>query len=300
MIVSYLDAGNNVSFAMLGYDSFTGAWTLLEQTVIDSDLDAPDTVHASIVLAPDGTLLIAYTDEVEGGLRLTLQQSTDGGQTWTETVLDQPGIPVGSARVLSAAQSEGIVYSNPDAMYWVTWDASGAWQMEVIDPAGTIGTFASHFSTVTADGDVVLANVGTDLKLRVMRLDGATGDWSDPVLPIGAIPATNVQISISDDTGHLYIVYDDVTHPGSLVVLESRDGGATWETEALLQTPPDMVSPPTRFEAPEHFTGDLVVTQQILAPDEGEEGLYVHVVDVDGPERPWTEVTPLPADDFVF
>lgn len=125
MIVSYLDAGNDVAFAMLGYDSLTGAWTLLEQTVIDSTLDAPDTVHASIVLAPDGTLLIAYTDEVEGGLRLTLQQSTDGGLTWTETVLDQPGIPVGSARVLAAGQSEGIVYSNPEAMYWVTWDATG-------------------------------------------------------------------------------------------------------------------------------------------------------------------------------
>jgi hypothetical protein len=300
MIVSYLNAANNVAFAMLGYDPFTGGWTLLADSVADRRLDSPDSVHASIVLAPDGTLLMAYTDELDGGLRLTLQQSTDGGQTWTGISLDQPGVDFGSARVLAADETEGIVYSNAEAMYWVTWDATGAWHMEVIDPAGTVGQFASHFSTVTEDGDVILANVGTDLVLRVMWLDGDTGDWSAPVLPIGDLPATNVQISRADDTGHLYIVYDDVNHPGSLVVLESRNGGLTWETEALLQTPPDMVSPPTRFEAPEHFTGDLVVTQQILTGTAGEEGLYFHSVDVNGPERPWAEVTPLPPDEFIF
>jgi hypothetical protein len=300
MIVSYLNGGNNVAFAMFAYDPMTGLWTEIAGSVVDRDLDAPDTVHPTVVLAPDGTILIAYTDEVEGGLRVVLQQSFDNGLTWTETVLSQPGVDIGSARAIAVGDTEGVIYSNSDTMYWLTWDDSGVWHMEVIDPAGTVGSFASHFSSITLDDVVIVANVGSDLVLRVMWLDGATGDWSEAVLPTGRMPVTNVQISISDDTGFIYVTFDDVSSPGGLVVMESRDGGKTWDLEALVQTPADMVSPPTRFEAPEHFSGDLVITMQVLAPGEAE-GLYVHSIDVDGPEAPLPPDQASPnTDDFLF
>ena len=300
MIVSYLNGGNNVAFAMFAYDPMTGLWTNIAESIVDRDLDAPDTVHPTVVLAPDGTILIAYTDEVEGGLRVVLQQSSDNGLTWTETVLSQPGVEIGSARAIAVGATEGVIYSNSDTMYWLTWDDSGTWHMEVIDPAGTVGSFASHFSSITLDDVVIVANVGSDLVLRVMWLDGATGDWSEAVLPTGNMPVTNVQISVSDDTGFIYVTFDDVSSPGGLVVMESRDGGRTWELEALVQTPADMVSPPTRFEAPEHFSGDLVITMQVLAPGEAE-GLYVHSIDVDGPEAPLPPDQASPnTDDFLF
>jgi hypothetical protein len=288
MIVTYVDDTGRVVFAIYGYDPFTGQWTRLQSSIVDADPASFNMVQATVAMTDSGTILLAYTEETPGGLRVVLQQSLDGGRTWSETVLVQPDIAAGTARTIAAGDHEGIIYSNADAVYWLTWDDTGNWSLEVIDAAGSIGRFASHFSTVTIDDDVVVANVGTDLALRILLFDGDTGTWSDPIMPLGAdIDVSSAQISVSNDTGYIYVTFDDASKPGRLIVIESRDGGETWQLEAILQTPPVLVAPPTRFEAPEHFDGDLVIAQQILDPrNTNANGLFYHSVDVDGAGQP--------------
>jgi hypothetical protein len=303
MIVTYVDDAGRVVFAICSYDPFTGQWTRLQSSIVDTDLASPRTVQATVAMTDSGTILLAYTEETATGLNVVLQQSLDGGRTWSETVLVQPGIAAGSARTIAAGDHEGIIYSNADAVYWLTWDDTGNWSLEVIDAAGSIGRFASHFSTVTIGDDVVVANVGTDLTLRILRFDGDSGEWLKPVQPLGDdIDVSSAQISVSDDTGYIYVTFDDASKPGRLIVIESRDGGETWALEAILQTPPALVAPPTRFEAPEHFEGDLVIAQQILAPGNTKaNGLFYHSVDVDGPGQPIPpDVLLGNADSFIF
>ncbi len=293
MILSYLDANNDVAFALYAYDLATGTWSVLQHSIVDSDPTGTNTLQSTVAMAPDGTILLAWTEETpEGGLRIVLQRSFDNGVTWTGSVLDQPDIDSGTARTIAAGDHAGIIYSNAEAMYWLTWTAAGDWDMEVIDAAGTVGRFHSHFSTITTGDDVVVVNIGTDLTLRILQFDGDTGIWSDPVSPLKeGVDVTSAQISVSDDTGYIYITYDDPDNLGRLYVIESRDGGETWTLEAVLQTPKGIVAEPTRFEAPEHFSGDLVINMQVMDPDNpNANGLYAQVVDVDGPE------TPIPPD----
>jgi hypothetical protein len=305
MIVSYVDAANSVTFAMYAYDVMTGAWTLLHQIAIDDEVPTGIiTPQSTVAMAPDGTILLAWTEETpEGGLRLLLHRSFDGGLTWTGSVLDQPEIESGTARTIAVGDEQGVIYANPEAMYWLTWDAQGNWDMEMIDAAGSVGRYNSHFSTVTTDDGVVVANVGMDLILRVLIFDADTGTWSDPILPLPpGTDTSRAQISLSSETGHIYVTFDDMENQGRLVVIESTDGGETWTLEAILQIPPELFAAPSRFEAPEHFSGDLVITQQILSPaEESANGLYVYVVDVDGAGQPIPpEVFLTSADDFVF
>jgi hypothetical protein len=303
MIVSYIDNAGRLTFAFYDYDILAGRWTRLQDSIVDPGIVSPGTVHSTIALTAEGTILLAYTDETDTGLRLVLQQSFDNGQTWTKSVLWQPDVTAGTARVMSIGDDNGIIYSTAEAMYWLTWDAGKGWNMKMIDAAGSVGRFHSHFSTVTFDDTAVIVNIGTDLTLRVLLFDGESGIWSKPVMPLqSGTEVSSAQISISRDTGYIYITYDDMEAPGRLIVIESRDGGVTWRLEAVLQTPEDIVAPPTRFEAPEQFSGDLVVTQQILDPaNTSANGLYFHTIDVDGPGKPLPPSLVFAyADDFVF
>lgn len=50
---------------------------------------------------------------------------------------------------------------------------------------------------------------------------------------------------------------------------------------------------PMRFETPDYFTGDLVVTQQIISTQNPNlHGLYSYVIDVDGDNPPSPELAP--------
>ena len=282
MMMSYVNAANNVAFAVFVYDDVSNGWTPVRSAIVDPGSQSVFSVQPTVAISNNGIVQIAYTEEVEGGVRLVLAQSSDAGVTWTLQEMLHEGSSSGAARMIVTDNGRGIVFATHDAMYWVTFNERDSWTMEVIDENGTVGRFASHFNTTKVGDDIYLVNVGTDLNMRLIRYDGATGTWDDPSLPLGLTgDVTSVQISASD-TGNLYITYDDYAQLGRLIVLASSDGGHSWTEIAVLQTPQLMVAGPTRFEAPEQFSGDLVIAQQVKLPNSDlANGLYYHTVDQD-------------------
>lgn len=304
LCVAYTTAEGKVAFRIMTYDPAANVWTVELHRIVDNDSLNVQSVHPTLALSDNGRVLISYTEETDAGLRVVVTWSDDLGSTWDTTEETIAGVDAGSTRIFSTGNgTTGLLYATKDGIEWATYDPrSDVWQSETIAGKGVAGKYCSHFSTTVVGDNIVVAYADTDGNLRVLRYNGNTETWSDPVRPDGTKPinVTTAQISASDD-GDLYIIFDDADK-GVLVVMESTDGGKTWHNEAVLDSPASLTASPTRFESPEHFEGDLVITEQIQSPDNDKvTGLYYHIVDVDGSGGvTTTTVAPAGADVFVF
>lgn len=254
----------------------TGAWTL-----VGSESYRPFAVLPTVAVSDDRTIVVGYTEEVIGGLKLMLRWSDDGGNTWSSAQTRLQGEDAGVLRVLATGDIMGALFATGDTLHWIHYDPGFGWRMQPVAEIGTAGRFASHFTTTTLGDDIFMVGVSPDCQPFLMRLDGVTGTWGPPTAILGPdFEGSNAQISASAD-GNLYVVLDNADN-GLLVVLESTDAGANWTIIARLEVPARMGTDPARFETPEMFDGDLFVFQQVDLPGQpGVTGLYQHVVDVD-------------------
>lgn len=281
MAMTYIDEDHHLIYSTYLYDSSNNSWVMATSTVVPSASLSTYNVHPTIWVNDQGTTWISYTQLTLRGLELTLDWSRDGGQTWESTELLLGGVKAGSARCLMTSDTEGILLATTDSLIWVTHTHKDGWVVAMVDEAGTAGHFSSHFSATVVGDDIFVGNVNEYGELDFIRYEGDTARWETVTNPIGTDKhVSSVQICASQD-GQLYLIYDDAA-TGKLVVLESADGGKSWHREAAMQMPKVLISEPARFEAPEHFEGDLVIMLQVDKPGvEQISGLYYYVVDVD-------------------
>lgn len=283
LVVAYLNDSNNVIYAEYDYNTEADSWSHTMSSVVDSDKLAPS-VHPTVTITDSGRAIVSYTEATHDGLRgvVAVTYGTEH-KAWLQLDSLIPDATKGTARAITADDKTGIIYTTDDGMYWATLDANRHIVKEQIYDSTAPGIYASHYSSTTFGDDIYVATVDLDGHLAFLSYDGATDSWSEPrTFYSPDFLATSTQISVSDN-GTLYVIFDDETQPNLLIVAESTDGGESWHHEASLVCPVQITDPPMRFEAPEHFTGDLVVMQQILSPENPSlNGIYTYVVDVDG------------------
>lgn len=301
MVVAYTTEADDVAFRSMAYEPVTNTWIEVQHQVVAMGEGSTNSIHPTVAIGQNGRIFVSYTEEVAGGIKVVVRWSDDGGRTWDGDETVAYGVWTGSSRMISADGVNGFLLAGSDTLEWISYDPRLGWQSETLDAEGASGRYSSHFSTTTIGNDIFVVTVTTEHELILLIRDGDTGQWSPGVMIAGARDeVSNVQISASD-TGNLYIVHDNI-HTGRLIVLESTDGGQTWAPEAILRTPAILVADPARFEAPEQFSGDLIVMQQVeLQFSNTYSGLYHYVVDVDGdgPDHP-NPAMRMPDDGFVF
>ncbi|WP_075222860.1 hypothetical protein [Acuticoccus yangtzensis] len=286
MHMVFVNDEGGITYREMTYDAQDMRWrTTATSEVVEGGIDAAIT-NPTIAEGANGALLVAYNVSTEEGVRGVLAAS-NSGQNWvTFDELDTEA-DVGSLRALQTPDGFGVLYVNPDHTYWIVFDPNeGGFTYEEIDSEGALGLYASHFSTTSVDGDIIMAAVTQSNTINLLHYDGETGLWSEGATPAASVGVhvTSVQMS-ADANGDLYMTYDDY-EAGTLVVLKSEDGGATWAEEAILDVPPLFGRAPVRwFETPEHFDGELLVTTQFYFPRaggfQGPNGLYSFVIDTE-------------------
>ncbi|SFQ20540.1 hypothetical protein SAMN05421853_102425 [Roseivivax halotolerans] len=265
-IMVYTTRNGAIAYAKLDYDTVQDVWTVAYTTTVVDDVMSPNAAHPTITLAASGRLWIAYSEETDDGVVLSVAWSDNAGRDWTETVVTTLDAEAGSARILATEDGVGLIYATAETVTWATYSiGEGVWNFTEIDRDGAIGRYASHFSTAQ-DGDTLyIVMVGTNQELSFMVYDGVSDSWTRPA-DIPGVPhgVTTAQISVETDGG-LYVTYDD-PHTDTLIVMESLDGGQSWSDFAELATPDWIATGPVRMEAPEHFDDELIVFQQVRFP----------------------------------
>lgn len=249
------------------------------------------------VIAPGGTARVGLPNHVHGadGVLYSLSMgdtwfvpevniaaSIDEGATWELSEISLTGHSIASVRAVSTPDVTGVIIATDSNLSWYEATAPNAPMVEISE-FGSFAVLASHYSITVVGNDIFLANVTTEdsPQLELFVYDGDTRIWSELEVQNTFTSEAYVQIS-SNPEGHLYLTFDDYGE-SRLRVLESLDGGRTWEIAAEIDVE-DRVEPAlTRMTAPEYFTEDLVIFQMVQ-PREGSDfyGVSSVTVDVDG------------------
>ncbi|MEO1554821.1 MAG: hypothetical protein AAFS01_00200 [Pseudomonadota bacterium] len=281
-VLVYTTGTDEIVYIDLMYDTDANAWTALNLQTVASDVDEATALNPTIAIAASGRLYVGYADGGDFGVTVTVHWSDDLGQSWSSARYFDSDALVGSARVLTTPDTFGTLYATTEDIVWITYNVrAGDWDTETVLSPGSLGYYASHFSTTTMGGDIFLVNADPDLTLSFVIYDGDAGGWGAAMtIPEVTAPVSSAQISAETD-GDLYITYDNVDTL-ELVVLESADGGQTWDELATLDAPKILIDEPMRFEAPEQFDDELIIFQQIGFPGiDAVSGLYYYVIDTD-------------------
>ncbi|WP_075222861.1 hypothetical protein [Acuticoccus yangtzensis] len=282
MLMVYVNENGGITYNELTYNEDNTRWRVTETSeVVASGLD-PASTNPTIAQGGNGALLVAYNINTDDGVRGVLAGSTNG-QNWVLFDELDSEASAGSLRAVGTGDGFGVIYVTAEHTYWIEFE-DGAFTFEEIADEGAVGIYASHFTTTTVGEDIFFAGVGEDLALNFMHYDGASDTWSEAEVPSGAGvdigDVSSVQLS-ADADGDLFLTYDDYD-TGLIHIITSDDEGETWSDVATLDVPDFLRSDPARFEAPEHFDGDLVVAYQFAFPlANGLTGLYYFVVDTE-------------------
>jgi hypothetical protein len=260
LMLTYLGAHNVVTFASYSYDESSNGWVEVANTELSTEGHNPFSVLPTIDIGPTGRIWSSFASPDENGLKLTVQYSDDDGTTWSvlETVVSTG--TSGVAKVIATGSGVGIVVATENSLSWITYE-NGNWVTEVISSDGTAGAFSSHFSTVVVGNDIYLCNITPDGEAQLFKFNSADGEWTSVQVPeLENLETTTVQTSFSDE-GVLYVIVDDPEN-SSLKILASSDGGESWTSESVFY-PANLAGYPLRFDTPEYFSGDLVITVQV-------------------------------------
>jgi hypothetical protein len=95
-----------------------------------------------------------------------------------------------------------------------------------------------------------------------LEYDAATDTWAAPqILTDDSQSVTFTQLTLAAN-GNIYLSYDDAEN-SELHVLQSTDGGATFQLYADLALPANETGVPTRIVAPEYSNDSLVVLAEV-------------------------------------
>ncbi len=159
---------------------------------------------------PDGTVLFGWAGYTQNGgakgpVNLYVTRSTDGGRTWSTTLLDRSGAPYPC-----------------DCSGWAFY---GAQVTVASDPAGRVYALENVSTTDGGPGSI-----------RFLRSIDGGRTWSAPV-PIALAPASANQAfpALNATASMLSAAWMDNRSGAYRVELRSSsDGGATWSGEAVL------------------------------------------------------------------
>lgn len=284
LTISYQDVEGDIRYQTLGYSPEEISWTSMGDAVTVVSGNRPISLSLpNHVEAVDGTLYVLSMGASLFVEKVNISTSLDGGETWETEVARLPGVDLASVRILSTSEVTGAIVATDEYISWYDLMDPDA-KLEPISEFGSFAVLASHYSATIVGNDIYLANVTTEAapQVEVFKFDGDTGEWSDRLdVPHTFEAEAYVQFS-SNPEGHLYLTFDDY-QSSRVRVLESLDGGATWEIKADIDVGPYVEPAFTRIVAPEYFTEDLVIFQMVQ-PRDGSNfyGVSSVVVDVDG------------------
>lgn len=224
-----------------------GAWS--ESTPI-AEVDSAPISAASAELAPDGTLVVAYTrnhgPSVVGGLdvvALFVAERTSAGVVTREQVelsvrVESEDLPVSiSSLELARGPAEGELHIVGAADVWDSlgelrpahvWRsrAGAAWQLALIEATGRAGVMAH---TRDPHGGLHALYRNDADGIRHAHLPRGAGEWSfDDVETAAAYPSLPLEIAAAAD-GRIYVTYSDGWT--SEFNLSWRSAASAWSTE---------------------------------------------------------------------
>jgi hypothetical protein len=213
------EAGSNSAFQSfsaipkLAYSDDGGA-TFSSPITVSSDPDEIGYTRPLIVVAPNGTVLMAWErwmpdDAFEYGQeKLRVARSTDGGKTFTVDDAVKDGVPSLSILPALNVDSSGVA-----SIFWLDYRARMA--------------------------DQVAENVPVEIRAATSTDDGKT--WSTPVL-VSAASCTCCRVAATSREGGPWVAswrgFQPVTGPDDtirdVVVSRSMNGGTTWDVPSKI------------------------------------------------------------------
>lgn len=237
----------------------------------------PNHVHGA-----DGVLYAFSMGDTWVVPEVNIAFSLDNGATWEASEIRLTGYSIASVRGVTTPEVTGVIIATDTNLSWYETTAPDAPTVEISE-FGSFAVLASHYSVTVVGNDIFLANVTTEEnpQVELFVYDGDTHIWSEREVQNTFTSEAYVQIS-SNPQGHLYLTFDDYGE-SRLRVLESLDGGLTWEIAAEIDVEEGVEPALTRMTAPEYFTEDLVIFQMVQ-PREGSDfyGVSSVTIDVDG------------------
>lgn len=280
LTVSYQGANREVFYQTLSYDAHLANWSALTAPV--TVFEAGQSARVSLpnhVMGVDGLLYTLAVGDAFFVPEINIAMSADEGMTWETSDIQLFGNLVVSVRGISTPDVTGAIVATDNSLAWYDATDPDAPLVEISEN-GSFAVLASHYSLTVVEDDIYLANITTeDLpQVELFVFEGATRAWRELEVQNTFAAEAYVQIS-SNPQGHLYLTFDDFGD-STLRVLESLDGGLTWEIEAEIEVEDRVFPALTRMAAPEYFTEDLVVFQMVQ-PREGSDFYGVSAVTVD-------------------
>ncbi len=281
LTVSFQGDDGEIYYQALDYDADTHGWSALADPSLAVEGIASGRVSLpNHLVAEDGTIYAVAIQSNIFAPRITLSSSEDGGASWSTETTRFPDHEAASARLVSTPEVTGVLLATDTNISWLD-GATGA--LEEVSDLGSYQVFASHYSVTVVGNDIYLANVTEEEtpQLEFFIYDGDTRSWSERISPDHTFASeAYVQLS-SNEEGHLYMTFDEIG-TGLVRVLESVDGGLTWDIETDIVVESGVEAGFTRMVAPEYFTEDLVIFQMVLPREDSNfRGVSVTTVDVD-------------------
>lgn len=204
----------------------TGAWTYLS-------LDAADA----------NTVYVAFVDSIccPNRRRLHVSKSTDGGSTWTATVVD--GDAAGGQVSLDAVDANTVYVSyyndvTPTLKVAKTTNGGSAWTIQSLEASSGV-----HNSLEALDANTIYISylAGND-DLKVIKTTNGGSTWTvtnggNPVDSGGSVGSWN-SIDVVDANA-VYVSYYDSTNQ-DLKVAKTTNGGTSWTTQTVDQSATDI------------------------------------------------------------
>ena len=224
MYVGYIDDayGMGVSYSTDGGSSFTPVTVAGGGYLLDKN-------HMGIDIGPsspyEGNLYDVWTNLISGNVNETeieYSRSTDGGLTWSNSI-------VLSADVNAGSHNQGVnVQSGPNGEVYVVWTVYDSWPSDetALGLAKSTNGGAS-FSPSTR----IISNI------RGIRNTGVPQD-----MRVNSFPSMAVDISGGPNNGNVYIVWTNIGTPGvntgtaGVYIIKSTDGGSNWSTPVKMNS----------------------------------------------------------------
>jgi len=232
-----IDSNDNVhiSYKDQGYSELkyatnkSGSW---QSYVLNPVVNGGD--YTSIAIDSADNIYISYLGYQYGDLEFA--KSTDGGDTWNFTKIDEVGT-VGYYTDITVDNNDNIYISycnsgSYDLKFAHSSDGGDTWNYTTIDSAGTTGLYTSIDSG--SNGNIYISYEGDNNNLNFAKSTDGGSSWSTSVVnsTISTYGKTSIVVDSSDN---LYISYLD-SAAQNLMLATSNDVGSSWTSDVLNET----------------------------------------------------------------